>query len=218
MQFYEGLMTEGAGEPAAASTRPSQARQSSTACDFQGRRRCSNDPGGTRDIAAASAGVRWGYVMRRIWAIGVGLFLLVGGAQAATLRIGLNEDPDALDPARGGTFVGRIIFAAVCDKLVDLDAKNNFVPQLATSWEWSPDNLALTAQAARGREIPRRRDARRRRGEGQPGALPHRARERAQGRVETGHLGGSGRSSHGARCISRSLTRRWSPSCRIARA
>ena len=45
-----------------------------------------------------------------------------GAAQAATLRIGLNEDPDALDPARGGSFVGRVVFAAVCDKLVDIDA------------------------------------------------------------------------------------------------
>ncbi len=63
---------------------------------------------------------------------------------AGTLRIGLNEDPDALDPARSGTFVGRIVFAATCDKLVDLDAADNFVPQLATAWQWSPDGLALT--------------------------------------------------------------------------
>jgi peptide/nickel transport system substrate-binding protein len=71
---------------------------------------------------------------------------LIGSAALAngTLRIGLNEDPDALDPARGGTFVGRIVFAAVCDKLIDTDADNNFVPQLATAWSWSPDNLALT--------------------------------------------------------------------------
>jgi peptide/nickel transport system substrate-binding protein len=75
------------------------------------------------------------------------VLLLVGPilAQAAgTLRIGLNEDPDALDPARGGSFVGRLVFAAVCDKLVDTDQNNAFVPQLATSWSWSPDNLALT--------------------------------------------------------------------------
>ena len=70
--------------------------------------------------------------------------MLAGAAQAATLRIGLNEDPDALDPARGGSFVGRVVFAAVCDKLVDIDAQNNFVPQLATAWAWSADNLALT--------------------------------------------------------------------------
>ncbi len=61
-----------------------------------------------------------------------------------TLRIGLNEDPDALDPARSGSFVGRIVFAATCDKLIDLDATDKFVPQLATAWRWSPNGLALT--------------------------------------------------------------------------
>ena len=71
--------------------------------------------------------------------------LLIANAQAAgTLRIGLNEDPDALDPARGGSFVGRVVFAAVCDKLVDTDPANDIVPQLATAWRWSADNLALT--------------------------------------------------------------------------
>ncbi len=87
--------------------------------------------------------------MHRLRAVVLTLALaltLVAGAALAqgTLRIGLNEDPDALDPARGGTFVGRIVFAAVCDKLIDTDAKNDFVPQLATAWSWSPDNLALT--------------------------------------------------------------------------
>ncbi|HEY7577076.1 MAG TPA: ABC transporter substrate-binding protein, partial [Acetobacteraceae bacterium] len=80
----------------------------------------------------------------------VAAFLLSGVAHAATLRIGLNEDPDALDPARGGTFVGRVVFAAVCDKLIDIDAHNDFVPQLATSWSWSPDNLALTVALRNG--------------------------------------------------------------------
>ena len=83
--------------------------------------------------------------MRHVGAACLGLLLLTGAAHASgTLRIGLNEDPDALDPARGGSFVGRMVFAAVCDKLVDIDAQNNFVPQLATAWAWSPDNLALT--------------------------------------------------------------------------
>ncbi len=63
---------------------------------------------------------------------------------AQTLRIGLAEDPDALDPSLARTFVGRIVFAALCDKLVDVDEKLNIVPQLATSWEWSADNKALT--------------------------------------------------------------------------
>jgi peptide/nickel transport system substrate-binding protein len=84
-------------------------------------------------------------IMRRVCVACLGLVLLTGAAPATMLRIGLNEDPDALDPARGGSFVGRVVFASVCDKLIDIDAQNNFVPQLATSWVWSPDNLALTA-------------------------------------------------------------------------
>ena len=60
------------------------------------------------------------------------------------LRIGLAEDPDALDPTLARTFVGRIVFASMCDKLIDIDQKLGFVPQLATSWEWSADSKALT--------------------------------------------------------------------------
>lgn len=91
--------------------------------------------------------------MRRLtvfWVV-LALSLLAGAAHASgVLRIGLNEDPDALDPARSGTFVGRIVFASVCDKLIDIDAKNDFVPQLATAWSWSPDNLSLTIKLRDG--------------------------------------------------------------------
>ena len=41
------------------------------------------------------------------------------------------------------TFVGRIVFAGLCDKLFDLDEKLNVVPQLATSYKWSADNKSL---------------------------------------------------------------------------
>ena len=37
--------------------------------------------------------------------------------QAQTLRIGLAEDPDVLDPSLARTFVGRVVFASLCDKL-----------------------------------------------------------------------------------------------------
>ena len=60
------------------------------------------------------------------------------------LRVGLAEDPDILDPTLARTFVGRLVFAAVCDKLIDVDEKLNFVPQLATAYEWSADGKALT--------------------------------------------------------------------------
>lgn len=54
-----------------------------------------------------------------------------------TLRIGLADDPDLLDPTVARSFVGRIVFGAICDKLVDIDAKLNIVPQLAQSYEWA---------------------------------------------------------------------------------
>jgi peptide/nickel transport system substrate-binding protein len=56
-----------------------------------------------------------------------------------TLRIGLAEDPDILDPTLARTYVGRIVFAAFCDKLFDIDEKLNIVPQLALSYETSDD-------------------------------------------------------------------------------
>ena len=54
-----------------------------------------------------------------------GLALLVAAmpAPAQTLRIGLAEDADALDPTLARTFVGRVVFAALCDKLFDIDEK-----------------------------------------------------------------------------------------------
>jgi peptide/nickel transport system substrate-binding protein len=71
-------------------------------------------------------------------------------AHAQTLRIGLAEDPDILDPTLARTFVGRIVFAGLCDKLLDLDEKLNIVPQLATSYEWSADDKALTLRLRSG--------------------------------------------------------------------
>ena len=62
----------------------------------------------------------------------------------------MQDDPDALDPARGGTFAGRIVFASLCDKLIDLSPDLKFVPQLATAWSWSPDGKALTLTLREG--------------------------------------------------------------------
>lgn len=78
------------------------------------------------------------------------LSLCALSSQAQTLRIGLAEDPDALDPTTARTFVGRIVFSAMCDKLLEVDEKMNFVPQLATSYEWSADGKALTMKLRSG--------------------------------------------------------------------
>jgi peptide/nickel transport system substrate-binding protein len=69
--------------------------------------------------------------------------LVAATAHSQTLRIGLAEDPDILDPTMARTFVGRIVFAALCDKLFDLDEKLSIVPMLAASHEWSADSKAL---------------------------------------------------------------------------
>src|SRR5947208_13632420 len=78
-------------------------------------------------------------------------FLLFSSVSVSqTLRIGLAEDPDSLDPTMARTFVGRIVFAGLCDKLFDLDEKLNIVPQLATSSAWSADNKSLTLKLRPG--------------------------------------------------------------------
>lgn len=65
-------------------------------------------------------------------------------AGAAELRIGLESDPDALDPDRSRLFVGRIVFTAMCDKLVDVNEKLELQPQLATAWALAEDGLSIT--------------------------------------------------------------------------
>jgi len=65
-------------------------------------------------------------------------------AQERILHVGLREDPDLLDPTLGSSYVGRIVFAGMCDKLFDIDAKLNVVPQLATGYEWKdPTHLVI---------------------------------------------------------------------------
>src|SRR3954451_24972539 len=65
-------------------------------------------------------------------------------AHAQTLRIGMQGDPATLDPAQSAAFVDRVALAAVCDKLIELDEKLSYVPQLATAWVWGADGLSLT--------------------------------------------------------------------------
>jgi peptide/nickel transport system substrate-binding protein len=79
------------------------------------------------------------------------LLSLQAGVQAqTTLRIGLAEDPDILDPTMARTYVGRIVFASLCDKLFDIDEKINIVPQLALSHETSADGKEVTIKLRPG--------------------------------------------------------------------
>ncbi len=86
---------------------------------------------------------------RSVWPM---LFLALAplAVSAQTLRIGLAEDPDVLDPSLARSFVGRIVFTALCDKLFDIDEKLAIQPQLATAYEWSADSKALTLKLRPG--------------------------------------------------------------------
>src|SRR5450432_2039324 len=85
--------------------------------------------------------------MRRLILAALAAFA-VTQASAQTLHIGLRQDADLLDPTLGSSYVGRIVFSGICDKLFDIDEKLNIVPQLATGYEWKdPTHLLIRLRA-----------------------------------------------------------------------
>ncbi|MEK7701962.1 MAG: ABC transporter substrate-binding protein [candidate division NC10 bacterium] len=52
-------------------------------------------------------------------------------AQKKTLVVALNQDPDILDPTLARTYVGRIVFSQMCEKLYEIDESLRISPQLA---------------------------------------------------------------------------------------
>ena len=85
-------------------------------------------------------------MIRPLFACLLAALPLVAQAQTApvTLRIAMREDADMLDPTLARTYVGRIVFAGLCDKLFDIDDKLQIVPQLATGYEWAdPKTLVI---------------------------------------------------------------------------
>ncbi len=92
--------------------------------------------------------------MRRLGLAGLATALYLtfnaGALAETTLRIGIAQDPDILDPSISRTYVGRIVFSAFCDKLFDIDEKLNVVPQLALSYETSADGKAMTIKLRPG--------------------------------------------------------------------
>src|SRR5919201_5723072 len=100
------------------------------------------------------------------FALGIAtLVALVGGALTAsarsasptplksggTLTIALDSDPDALDPTLARTFVGRMVFADMCEKLYDIDSHLNIVPQLAAAMpKFSTNKKTVTIKLRTG--------------------------------------------------------------------
>ena len=92
--------------------------------------------------------------------IAVALAALTASARSAappalknggTLTIALESDPDALDPTLARSFVGRMVFADMCEKLYDLNSKLEIVPQLAASLPtFSADKKTVTIKIRTG--------------------------------------------------------------------
>ena len=74
--------------------------------------------------------------MRKSALLVLGLLVVLGGplpasAQKKTLVVALNQDPDILDPTLARTYVGRIVFSQICEKLYEIDEQLRIHPQLA---------------------------------------------------------------------------------------
>src|SRR6476620_10377361 len=83
------------------------------------------------------------FTMRRLLLAATCVLLTAVPAVSQTLRIALRQDLDVLDPTLATTYVGRIVFAGLCDKLFDIDEKLNIVSQLATGYEWADDRTLV---------------------------------------------------------------------------
>jgi peptide/nickel transport system substrate-binding protein len=94
-------------------------------------------------------------------AMGVASLTLLGAAASAgtpptlknggTLTIGLSEEPDALDPTLSGTTYATIVLAHLCEKLYDVNAQLQVVPQLAASLpQFSENKKTVTIHLRRG--------------------------------------------------------------------
>lgn len=79
--------------------------------------------------------------------ISVGLALPALGRE---IKIGLQDDIDVLDPAQSRAFVSRIVYASLCDKLVDISPDLKLMPKLALDWHYDEDGKVLTMNLRQG--------------------------------------------------------------------
>jgi peptide/nickel transport system substrate-binding protein len=72
-------------------------------------------------------------------------------AQKTTFVVALNQDPDILDPTLSRTYVGRIIYEHMCEKLYELDENLRIFPQLAAELpEFSDGGKTVTIKLRQG--------------------------------------------------------------------
>lgn len=72
-------------------------------------------------------------------------------AGGGDLVMGLSAEPDRLDPTTSSSLYTRYVMSTICEKLYDIDATSNVVPQLATALPTiSPDGLTVTIPVRTG--------------------------------------------------------------------
>jgi peptide/nickel transport system substrate-binding protein len=104
-----------------------------------------------RTRRARSGFVALAVVAVGLLATGAGSSVAAESRAGGTLTIGLAEDPDALDPTLARTFVGRMVFLHMCEKLYDLNGRLQIVPQLAAAMPaLSGNKRRMTIRIRRG--------------------------------------------------------------------
>jgi peptide/nickel transport system substrate-binding protein len=85
-----------------------------------------------KEAAMQGRTMKWLSVIVGVLAV---LALLAGigsaGTAKTTLVVALNQDPDILDPSLSRTYVGRIVYEHMCEKLYEIDQDLKIFPQLA---------------------------------------------------------------------------------------
>ena len=94
---------------------------------------------------------------RGAWAVLAVLAIVLvagcGGAASSSreLSLALAEEPDELDPTISSSFVSRMVFAHMCEKLYDVDGELGLVPQLAAALpQVSRDGKTVTIRLREG--------------------------------------------------------------------
>jgi peptide/nickel transport system substrate-binding protein len=72
-------------------------------------------------------------------------------AAGGDLVMGLSSEPDRLDPTTSSSLYTRYVMSSICEKLYDLDAGGEIIPQLATGLPTiAPDGLTVTIPVRTG--------------------------------------------------------------------
>ncbi len=90
-----------------------------------------SEPVRTEEAAMRGMMMRKGLCFTVTLLVAVTLLAGVAQAQKKILVVALNQDPDILDPTLSRTYVGRIIYEHMCEKLYEIDENLRITPQLA---------------------------------------------------------------------------------------